>query len=195
MPLRIARVGFTGELSFEISVRAGYTAALWEDLLAHGRDLGVEPMGVDALQELRTEKGFLHVGTDTDGRTLPADLGLGGILSRKSDDFVGRRSLERADAKREDRLQFVGLAAEDPISVLPVGAHVIDEPKGRSGSQGYVTSSCGSEVLGRSVALGLVSAGRRRLGESVYVYSAGKVWPSRIVSPAWYDPDGERLRA
>ena len=126
VPARIARVGFTGELSFEINVPAGYATALWELLLAQGADLDVAPIGVDALQELRTEKGFLHVGTDTDGRTIPTDIGMEAVLARKTEDFVGRRSLERSDARRADRLQFVGIAAEDPNVVLPIGAHVID---------------------------------------------------------------------
>jgi sarcosine oxidase subunit alpha len=195
VPAQIARVGLTGELSFEVCVPAGYTTALWELLLAQGADLGVAPIGVDALQELRTEKGFLHVGADTDGRTIPADIGMEAVVARKAEDFVGRRSLERPNARRADRLQFVGLAAEDPNAVLPIGAHIIEDTKNRSGSDGYVTSSCSSEALGRSVALGLVRAGRARIGESVQVYSEGEVWPARIVAPGSYDPKGERMHA
>jgi sarcosine oxidase subunit alpha len=193
--IRMARVGFTGELSFELNVPAGYAASLWERLLERGASFGVTPIGIEALQELRTEKGYIHVGTDTDGRTLPADIGLGEALAKKSDDFVGRRSLERADAKRPDRLQFVGLEADDRATVLPVGAHVVADPKSRTGSQGYVTSSCMSEALGRSVALGLVQAGRGRLGKAVQIYANGQLYPARIVSPHWYDPKGERLSA
>ena len=198
VPARIARVGFTGELSFELNVPAGYTLSLWEALLAHGADLEVSPIGLEALQELRTEKGFLHVGTDTDSRTLPIDIGWGGILSTKTEDFIGRRSLDRSDAKRLDRLQYVGLAAEDPGVVLPIGAHVVAEPadpKARPRSEGYVTSSCASEALGRSVALGLVRTGRARLGVMVHVYSGGRIWPAQIVAPGAYDPKGERLHA
>jgi sarcosine oxidase, subunit alpha len=195
VPARIARVGFTGELSFEVSVPSSYGPSLWESMLAAGADLGVAPIGVDALQELRTEKGYLHVGTDTDGRTMPQDIGMAGSVARKSEDFIGRRSLERADAKREDRLQFVGIAAEDPSVVLPVGAHLISQPRPPCASEGYVTSSCASEALGRGVALGLAQAGRSRMGQIVRVYSHGHSWPARIVSSAWYDPRGERLHA
>ncbi len=195
VPARVARVGFTGELSFEVSVPAGYAAALWERLIACGKALGALPIGVEALQELRTEKGYLHVGTDTDGRTLPADIGMGAVLANKSDDFVGRRSLERLDAKRPDRLQFVGIESADPSRVLPVGAHVVVDPDARSGSQGYVTSSCMSEALNRSVALGLVQAGRARIGQPVHIYANGRTWPARIASPHWYDSQSERLNA
>jgi sarcosine oxidase, subunit alpha len=195
VPVRIARVGFTGELSFEINIAAGHTSALWEELLAQGRTLDVAPIGVDALQELRTEKGFLHVGTDTDGRTLPADIGMGAAVARKTEDFVGRRSLERAEARRPDRLQFVGIASDDLRAVLPVGAHVLGHADARPASAGYVTSSCASEALGRSVALGLVAAGRARMGQAIAVYSDGRIWPARIVAPQAYDPQGERLNA
>jgi sarcosine oxidase subunit alpha len=188
-------VGFTGELSFEVIVPAGYCLALWKELLKEGADLNVRPIGVEALQELRTEKGFLHVGADTDGRTIPADIGMAGLLAKKADDFVGRRSLERLDAKRPDRLQFVGISTENPEVVLPVGAHIVSDSDSRSGSHGYVTSSCASEVLGRSVALGLVRSGRTRLGEAIHVFSMGKTWPARIVAPSGYDPAGERQRA
>jgi sarcosine oxidase subunit alpha len=195
VPVRMARVGFSGELSFEISVPAGHTGSLWDTLLDVGAELEVTPIGLDALMELRTEKGYLHVGTDTDGRTLPADIGMEGVLARKTEDFIGRRSLERSDAKRADRLQFIGLVSEDPGLVLPVGAHIVGDPKARLESQGYVTSSCASETVGRSVALGLAAAGRRRIGETVHVFSAGQVWPARLVAPGAYDPKGERLRA
>jgi sarcosine oxidase subunit alpha len=195
VPAQIARVGFTGELSFEINIPAGYAPALWEALLAAGQALGALPIGLDALQELRTEKGYLHVGTDTDGRTVPADVGMGELLAKKHDDFIGRRSLGRSEAQRADRLHFVGLQAQDPATVLPVGAHVIASPRARRASQGYVTSSCMSEALGRSVALGLVQAGRARVGEAIHVYSNGGTWVALIVSPRWYDPEGQRLNA
>jgi sarcosine oxidase, subunit alpha len=198
VPARVARVGLSGELSFELSVPAGYAASLWETLMRHGAELGATPLGLDALQQLRIEKGFLIVHADTDGRTIPSDLGMDGVLARKKSDFVGRRSLERPDAKRADRLQFVGIAADGPGAagiVLPVGAHVIEDPAARSGSQGYVTSSCFSEALGRGVALALVRAGRSRVGESIQVFSGGRTWPARIVAPGGYDPGGERMHA
>jgi sarcosine oxidase subunit alpha len=195
VPVRIARVGFTGELSFELNVPAGFTASLWKRLLELGSDLGVMPIGIEALQELRTEKGYLHVGTDTDGRTLPDDVGMGSVLSKKTGDFVGRRSLDRTDARRPDRLQFVGLESSNPAVVLPVGAHLVADSRTLRGSEGYVTSSCMSEALGRSVALGLVQSGRNRLGEPVEIHFDGRLYPARIVSPQWYDPKGERLNA
>jgi sarcosine oxidase subunit alpha len=192
VPVRVVRVGFTGEMSYEVNIPAGYMPALWEFLIEKGDDLGIAPLGLEALQELRTEKGFIHIGTDTDAQTIPADLGMGTVLERKTEDFIGRRSLTRPNAKRAERLHFVGIAADDPAVILPVGAHVVADPKRPSDSQGYVTSSCASEALGRGVALGLVRCGRGRLGETAYVYSQGEIWPAQLVSTAWYDPHGTR---
>ncbi|MFN3945797.1 MAG: sarcosine oxidase subunit alpha family protein [Allosphingosinicella sp.] len=185
IPCRVARVSFTGEVSFEISVPAHRTAELWQTLLEAGQPLGAEPAGIDAWMLLRTEKGYLHVGADTDGTTTPLDVGWERVLKRK-DDFIGRRSLDRPADRRGDRLQLVGLRAQDD-SMLPVGAHL-----GRAGdSQGFVTSSGYSECLGRGVALGMVRGGRTRLGERIPLLSgAGEV---RIVDAAAYDPEGERL--
>jgi sarcosine oxidase subunit alpha len=192
---RVFRVSFTGELSYEINVPARRLSRLWEILVGEGTPMGLEPIGVDAWMLLRTEKGYLHVGADTDGTTDPADIGWGHVLKREHD-FIGRRSLLRPDHRREDRLQFVGLEALDAKRTLPIGAHVRATHARRSGSQGYVTSSGFSPMLGRGVALGMIRAGRTRHGETVEVVGPdGSVAPARITPPGVYDPKGERLNA
>ncbi len=167
---------------------AGRTTELWERLMALGETQGIAPVGVEAWMLLRTEKGFLHVGADTDGTTTPDDVGWGHVLKR-TDDFVGRRSLTRPANLAAGRLQFVGLVATDG-GVLPVGAHV-RAPKG--GSDGYVTSSAFSPILSKGVALGMVAGGRARLGEEVHLALGDRRFAARLVSPGAYDPKGERL--
>src|SRR6202008_3982323 len=107
----ILRVSFSGERSYEINVPADAATDLWRKLLAAGRALDIAPFGLEALMTMRIEKGFLHVGRDTDGTTVPDDLGFGGAVSRKTVDFIGRRSLSLPENRRADRLQFVGLRA------------------------------------------------------------------------------------
>ena len=191
VPCRVLRASFTGEVSFEISVPAGYGRAAWEALLAAGRDHGLLPFGLEALMVLRTEKGYLHVGTDTDGTTMPQDLGWGRAIERQAADFVGRRSLELAVGRDPGRRQFTGLEPLDPAARLSDGAHVLT-PDGTA-SAGYVTSACYSPTLGRTVALGLVADARARRGEVVKAWYAGESVPVRLVSPAFYDPEGARL--
>lgn len=199
IPVRIMRVSFTGELSYEVSVPWRYGAALWGQLLKQGADLGVTPFGLEALMVMRIEKGFLHVGTDTEGATMPQDLGFAEIIARKTDDFVGRRSTMTPEGLRVDRRQLVGLAPIDGTTVLPIGGHLVaaqfEKPPFKT--QGFVTSSAWSPTLGRPVALGLVERGRERFGETLRVYSAKSPQPvsARIVELAAYDPKGERLHA
>jgi len=198
VPGRIARVSFTGERSFEISVPAGYGTALFRELSALGQDIGIAPFGIESLLLLRAEKGYILIGRDTDGTTEPQDLGMLGPLQSKTIEYVGRRSLFRADSKRDDRRQFVGLLSADPNEVIPTGAHAIAESQsGSSGprSLGYVTSSYMSPALGRSIALGLIERGRERqaAGETVALYALGRRLQAKIVAPAFYDAKGERL--
>ncbi len=191
-PARIFRVSFTGEVSYEINVAADRAGELWDRLLAAGRPHGVRPVGIDAWMLLRTEKGYLHVGADTDGGTAPGDVGWGHVLKR-THDFIGRRSLTRPANLREDRLQFVGLEVVGSSAPLTIGGHL----KGAGGdepSDGYVTSSGFSPVLGRGVALGMVRGGRDRLGEELMVASGPERGARvRVTAPGAYDPTGERL--
>ncbi|HEY7688977.1 MAG TPA: sarcosine oxidase subunit alpha family protein, partial [Dongiaceae bacterium] len=198
VPGRIARVSFTGERSFEISVPAGYGAALYRELMALGQDAGILPFGIESLMLLRAEKGYILIGRDTDGTTEPQDLGMLGPLQSKSIEYVGRRSLFRSDSRREDRRQFVGLLPADPDEAIPTGAHAIEDSRSGSAgprSLGYVTSSYMSPTLGRSFALGLIERGRARqaAGETVAIYSMGRRLQAKVVAPAFYDPKGERL--
>ena len=193
IPARIARVSFTGEVSFEVSVAADRTGELWDALISAGGPLGLTAVGIEAWMLLRTEKGYLHVGADTDGSTIPADVGFGHVAGR-AHDFVGRRSLALPEALRKDRLEFVGLETVGRAATLPVGAHLRGAAQA-AGSEGYVTSAGFSPILRRGVALGMVRAGRSRLGEELKVVSGkGAGRRVRIAAPGAYDPSGERQR-
>ncbi len=188
---RLYRISFSGELGFEINVPASDSAALWRALLAAGGDLGVVPYGIEALLLLRLEKGFLHVGVDTDGTTSAADVGWGGRAMRKETDFIGRRSLMRSENQRTDRLQLVGLAADDP-DVLVAGAH-LRYPATREGSDGWVTSAAVSPVLARPIALAMLRGGRGRIGEQLTVCDLDRRCTATVVKTPFYDPEGKRL--
>lgn len=195
VPARVLRASFTGEVTFEVSVPARYAQALFEAVHAAGLGHDITPYGIDALEILRCEKGYLHVGGDTDGSTNPLDVGWGRVIDKKAGDFIGRRSLQRPGDRRGDRLQFVGLESVERGRVLPVGGHVVGEAPVRIPvrSQGYVTSACLSPTLDKAIALGIVSAGMSRIGEQVFVFAKGDVHAARIVAPSHYDPRGERL--
>jgi sarcosine oxidase, subunit alpha len=194
VPARIQRVSFSGELSYEVAVPWGYGASLWDAFMRAGRQYRITPFGVEALMVMRLEKGFLHVGTDTDGTTYPQDLGFGPAMAKKKDDFVGRRSTMRPDGLREDRRQLVGLEVTDGGGPLEIGAHVLpgDATVAR-GTQGWVTSSAVSPTLSRPIAMALVERGQARLGEEVRIWDLDTWRSARIADARFFDPSGERL--
>ncbi|HEY5204962.1 MAG TPA: glycine cleavage T C-terminal barrel domain-containing protein, partial [Roseiarcus sp.] len=194
-PLRIARVSFTGDRSYELSVPArcasSLRARLWEKLPAFGGGL----LGLEALMILRAEKGFIVVGKDTDGTTMPHDLGVGGPRDSRRDEYIGKRSLFMPVALDPRRKQLVGLSVASGEAPLPTGAHVAMGAARARRSQGYVTSSYMSPTLGRPIALGLIEAGLSRTGETVGVVHLGAERRAAIVSPVALDPEGNRLHA
>lgn len=193
VPARLYRVSFSGELGYEINVPARYGATLWAELMKTGADFGVTPYGVETVLLLRLEKGFLHVGADTDGTTTPADVGWGEVAARKKADFIGKRSLARADNRRADRLQLVGLSGSDPQVLVP-GAH-LRLPGTAEGSDGWVTSAAHSPALDRVVALAMLRGGRARVGQAVFVHDLDRKGEATVVSPTFLDPEGKRLHA
>ncbi len=195
LPSRVFRVSFTGELSYEINVPASLGPALWETLMRVGAPYGITPFGTEAMHVLRAEVGFIIVGQETDGTVTPIDLGLEVMVSRAKD-FVGKRSLARADTARADRRQLVGLLPEDPNMVVPEGAQIVE----RAGMRppvpmiGHVTSSYFSPNLGHSFAMALVTRGGERHGQTVEVRWEGQGVAAKLCPPKLLDLDGSRAR-
>ena len=188
---RVARVSFTGELSYEILVDGRQAIGLWEAVLAAGGSIGITSYGTEAMHVLRAEKGFVIVGQDTDGTVTPDDLGMGWIVRKDDSDFIGRRSLRRSDTSRPDRKQLVGLLSDD---LLPEGAQIVEDDTGRSPMAmiGHVTSSYRSPILDRPIALAMVERGRERHGQTVFAPLPDRTIAAEIVSPVFYDPQGAR---
>lgn len=195
MPYRLQRVSFSGEQSYELSVPSNRAVSIFERLQAAAAPGKLVPIGVEALMVLRTEKGFVHVGVDTDGTTNPLDIGFGAVVDRKRRDFIGARSLARPNDRRADRRQLVGFELLDRTASVPAGAHFVTGSNGERRSEGFVTSACDSPTLGRTVGIGLIEGGFGRKGEEVLVYDSGRSLSARLVDPCFYDPSGERMRA
>ncbi|MGC9417577.1 MAG: sarcosine oxidase subunit alpha family protein [Rhodovulum sp.] len=195
IPARVYRISFSGELSFEVAVPAGRGREFWDACLAAGADLGVMPYGTEALHVMRAEKGFIMIGDETDGTVIPQDLGLDWAVSKKKDDFIGKRAQQRSHMTDPDRWKLVGLSTLDG-SVLPDGAYAVAEGKNANGQrnvQGRVTSTYHSPTLGRGIAMGLVHHGPERMGEVIeFARTDGTTVKARIVSPVFYDPEGEK---
>ena len=200
VPARLARVSFSGELAFEVHVAGWHGRHVWEALLEAGGPLGITPYGTETMDVLRAEKGFVMVGQDTDGTVTPDDLGMSWIVNLRKGDFVGRRSLLRADLVRPDRKQLVGLLPDDPELLLQEGAQVVAAEHAAASPPvpmlGHVTSSYDSAALGRTFALALLAGGRERLGATVhgrtFAGGAHHAAPATVTEPIFYDPQGAR---
>jgi sarcosine oxidase subunit alpha len=197
VPARVFRISFTGERGYEIQVPAGYGLALWRRCIAAGERYGITPYGTEAMHVLRAEKGYIIAGQDTDGTVTPADLGMDWIVSQQKPDFIGKRSLARADIRTSGRKQLVGLLPEPADELLEEGAQIVADPHQAIPMTmlGHVTSSYHSPSLGRCFALALVADGRARIGHKLYVPLIDRTVAVTVTEPLFLDPEGSRLHA
>jgi sarcosine oxidase subunit alpha len=194
VPARLARVSFTGDLSFEVHVEAWSGAHVWEALVTAGEPHGLAPYGTEAMHLLRAEKGYVIVGQDTDGTVTPHDLGMDWIVNPSKGDFVGRRSQSRVDTVRPDRKHLVGLLPDDGDALLPEGAQLVAEDTGRRPVPmlGHVTSSYRSPSLGRTFALAMLERGHERHGDTVFAPIDDRAIAATVTAPVFYDVAGAR---
>lgn len=193
---RLYRLSFSGERAYEIGVPARFGDALWRNLMDAGREFGVCPYGSEALAVMRIEKGHIS-GPELNGTTTPADVGLGGMVSKKKD-FIGRTLGERPGLNDPNRPQLVGFRPVNRSARLRSGAHLFASgaPTNPANDQGHVTSTAYSPTLGHWVALGLMQRGPERIGEIVRAYDPVRNGDElvEVVSPIFVDPEGEKLR-
>ena len=189
----IWRIGFTGELSYEVHVPSGHALHVWESLLANGSDLGVAPFGVEAQRVLRLEKGHYIVGQDTDGLSKAPTAGLGGLVKLDKADTIGLPEL-RAAFERTDLPVLVGLQPDEP-TVVPDEACQIVAAEGNE-ILGRVTSSRMSPTLKRSICLAQVDPSLAPAGTSVTIQLVDGRRVSATVQEhhAHVDPEGVRQR-
>jgi sarcosine oxidase, subunit alpha len=186
------RIGFTGELSYELHVPAAYGLHVWDTLMVRGADLGVAPFGVEAQRIMRLEKGHLIVGQDTDGLTKGFSAGLDWAIKLDKDDFVGKPELVWQHRVNGD-MRLVGLRPVDGKEVPPEASQIVE---GRNTIVGRITSSRMSPTLGRSICLGFVAPHLAEPGTVVTVQLPDRRRVDATVQPqlAHFDPEGVRLR-
>jgi methylglutamate dehydrogenase subunit C len=193
---RIARISFSGERAFEVYVPAGFAADLYERLMREGQGMGVVAYGLEAMGTMRIEKGHV-AGPELDGRTTPADLGLGRMQSRQKP-HVGHALRNREGLLEPDRPVLVGLKPIKANARLRAGAHLVPEGAEalQANDEGHVTSIAWSPTVGSTIALGLLARGAERHGQRV-----DAVFPLRkervtveVCPPCFVDPKGERMR-
>ena len=193
IPVRVFRVSFTGELSFELNVPSRYGLALWEHLVEIGKEWEICPVGSEANHVLRVEKGFLSLAHEADGTVDPIDLGLGWLISDQKQDFVGKRAMEIRRRHHPLRQELVGLLPQESKTLISEGAPIA-AARDQNLSEGFVSACVWSTACNRTIALGLLSDGRSRIGETVMAWDNGKPVASVVTQPVFYDAEGEKLR-
>jgi sarcosine oxidase subunit alpha len=194
-PVRVYRISFSGELSYEIAIPASHGAAFWAACVEAGKALGAMPYGTECLHVMRAEKGFIMIGDETDGTVIPQDLGLDWAISKKKADFLGKRGQERVYLASPDRWKLVGFETLDG-SVVPDGSYIVADgvnANGQRNVQGRVTSTYYSPTLKHGIAMGLLKQGPGRMGEVVEFNTvSGGTVKARVRDTVFYDKDGEK---
>ncbi|HEX5469925.1 MAG TPA: 2Fe-2S iron-sulfur cluster-binding protein [Gaiellaceae bacterium] len=190
VPSLVLRIGFVGELGYELHFPSPYGEHVWNEILAAGEDFGIRPFGLEPQRILRLEKMHILVGQDTDSESNVLEASMSWIAKLDKDDFVGKWALEHvSDRGIADML--VGFEMED--GRIPVeGAQVVLEgtiPIGR------ITSSRWSPELRRVIGMAWVPAELAEEGRSFLVTVDGGFERASVRLRPFFDPDGERLRS
>ena len=187
---RLLRIGFVGELGYEIHCPSAHGQALWDALLEAGKPFGLRPFGVEAQRILRLEKGHLIIGQDTDALSNPLEAGLEWLVRLDKPDFIGRAPLLRLKAMGP-RARLIGFEMADNVRVAPEGLQVVDEgqPVGR------LTSTRYSPTLARSIGLAWVPVDKAALGSRFFFRWNGADVPAIVAPLPFYDTPGVRLRS
>jgi sarcosine oxidase subunit alpha len=193
IPVRSMRLGFVGELSYELHVPSSYMQALWHLLAEAGKEFDISNFGLEAQNVLRMEKCHLIIGSESEQRTTLHDVGLGFLWNRSKagTKTVGAAALKQTE-NQDGRLKLVGFKMEDSSRPPKDGSIIVDQT-----IRGYVCIARRSFTLKESVGMALVDAPLAQKGTRLQIYEdecEGRHIYGKVVETPFYDPQGERLR-
>jgi sarcosine oxidase subunit alpha len=194
-PAILLRIGFTGELGYEIHSPSGYGTHVWEALMDAGSEFGIAPFGVEAQRVLRLEKGHIIVGQDTDSLTNPLEAGMNWAVKLEKPDFLGRPSL--AMAKEDEPVRSL-VGFELSSEALPEEANqIVRAGEGPIGLEiiGRITSVRRSPSLGKVIGLAWLPSDLTDPGTRFTIRTRAELVEGQVVELPFYDPQGARLRA
>jgi sarcosine oxidase subunit alpha len=193
IPIRSMRLGFVGELSYELHVPSSYMQALWDLLAEAGKEFDIRNFGLEAQNVLRMEKCHLIIGSESEQRTTLHDVGLGFLWDRNKPEAktIGAVALRQTE-KQDGRLKLVGFKMEDPARAPKDGSIIVD-----SAIRGYVCIARRSFTLQEAIGLALVEAPLAKQGTRLQIYEdecKGQYLYAKVAPTPFYDPEGQRLR-
>ncbi len=191
--VRAMRLGFVGELSFELHVPSSYMQSVWDMLMSAGAEFNIQNFGLEAQNVLRMEKGHIILGQESEQRTNLLDLGLGFLWDRKKAEAktVGAVALRQAE-NDSGRFKLVGLRMEDNTRAPRDGALIVD-----TRVRGYVATARKSFTTGEAVGMALVESQLSKPGSRLDIYEDEcneKRLHARVVPMPFYDPEGKRMK-
>ena len=197
VPARIFRISFSGELAYEINVKSDHGLFMWEKIMEIGKEFGIQPYGTEALSTLRIEMGHV-AGPELDGRTIPYDVSLDGMVSKKKD-FIGKRSLSKSAFNQSDRQKIVGLVPIDRKTSIPEGSHLVIDKNAKlpNPKLGHVSSSCWSVENNNPFSLAILKDGKNMIGKKLFAVSPlkNKSIEVEVISSHYVDHEGKRVRS
>ena len=185
VPCLALRIGFVGELGYELHFASPAAEHVWDRLVGQG----AVPFGVEAQRVLRLEKGHIIVGQDTDSESNLLNAGMPWLPKLDKEDFVGKAAVELF-AERETREELVGFTMEDRV-VPPEGAQVVIDgyPAGR------VTSARRSDEVGAIIGLAWLPPERAADDTRFEIRVDRQLRGARVSRGAFFDPAGTRMRS
>ncbi|MBP2239045.1 sarcosine oxidase subunit alpha [Sinorhizobium kostiense] len=189
IPARVFRVGFIGELGYEIHVPSRYGAELWNAIREAGQEYGIKPFGLEAQRVMRLEKGHVIIGQDTDGMTTPEELDMSWAVANSKPFFIGKRSLQIRGKTLSNR-KLVGFSLDRmPTSGLQESNLVVKNGQ----IAGFITSITCSPTLSKVIGLAYADRADANLGGRITLRSSdGSQHQAEVVAPHFYDPENKR---
>ena len=188
IPVRLLRVGFVGELGYEIHYPARYGEFLWDHLIGAGQEFQIQPFGVEAQRLLRLEKGHIIISQETDGMTHPLECDLGWAVAKSKPWFVGKRSIDIL-SKQPLKRKLVSFVL-DKQQTQPLEGHIVLNDENITGN---ITSCEFSPTLDQIIVFAYVSIEQSEVGQQFPIrVEKGEIVYGTVVKAPFYDPEGVR---
>lgn len=196
VPARLLRIGFVGELGYEIHYPAYHGPQLWNVIMDQGHRFDISPFGIEAQRILRLEKQHILIGQDTNALSNPFAANLGWAVDLDKESFIGKPALER-HKDSSPGAQLVGFRMKDPQILPGEGDQMVDEHAAREQGHplvGRVTSARFSPTLEASIGMGWVKKDKTMAGTEIHIRVGGERQKATVVRKPFYDPQGDRVR-
>ncbi|RBO84154.1 FAD-dependent oxidoreductase [Marinomonas aquiplantarum] len=193
VPVRLMRVGFVGELGYEIHMPSLLGEGIWDRLMDAGSEFNMQPFGVETQRLLRLEKGHIIVSQDTDGMSHPGELSLNWAVNRKKPFFIGCRSVDIVMARKQTR-KLVGFKLDAKVT-RPKEGHLVlaNASQVDCAITGNITSSEYSSTVGANIGMAFVGVDQQELGTRFPIrVDNGEIVMAEVVKLPFYDENNAR---